>query len=132
MTRPPRNARLGDRIEPLEPRIAPAVVFNARTLIFNDFDGDLAIVKFSKDVFTGDYSTQLATANAVFKFDAGNVAPGEATSQQLQLIDLTKFPSNPLTGSIAKGLSLTITTQQRAGNGTTDGRDQGEWHCSAR
>lgn len=119
MTRP-RRLSSSALIEPLEPRIAPATLVDARTILFNEADGDLVTVKFSKDVFTGNPAAQLAKANEVFKFDAGEVAQTIDPAQQLRLIDFTKLPTT-FTGSIANGVSLTITAEQRAaGDGFAD------------
>jgi hypothetical protein len=47
----PKRPRTDSSFEPLEGRIAPAVLLNATTIQFTDTDGDLVTVKFSKSLF---------------------------------------------------------------------------------
>lgn len=108
-------------IEPLEARIAPASLIDARTIAFTDIDGDEVKIVFSKDVFVGTETAQLTKANEVFKFSTGDVAHEVATQQQLQLIDFTKFPTSAATGSSMNGVGMTIiATQKDGGNGLVD------------
>ncbi|MGB8167412.1 MAG: hypothetical protein WCF18_07965 [Chthoniobacteraceae bacterium] len=111
-------------IEPLESRIAPATLIDPRTIIFKDIDGDDVTIKFSRDVFTGDATAQLARANQVFTFDTGSIDGTPATdpvAQQLRLVDLTKFPISATLGSTANGAGFTITAVQKgAGDGLVD------------
>lgn len=120
----PGSARLIECVlEPLESRIAPANLLNARTLVYTDVDGDQVQIVFSKDVFLGSDTAMLAKANEVFKFNSGTVAHEVATQQQLQLIDLTKLPTVLNVGSIANGVSMTITSttpQGGSGDGLAD------------
>ncbi len=112
---------LRSQIEPLEARIAPAVLLDPRTIIFTDVDGDEVTIKFSRDVFIGTDAAKLARAVQVFVFDTGSV---ESTSmanppaQQLRLVDLTKFPTSATFGSTVNGAGMTITAVQK---GTGDG-----------
>jgi hypothetical protein len=122
----PGAARLIECVlEPLESRIAPANLLNARTIVFNDVDGDLVQIVFSKDVFLGTDTAMLAKANDVFKFNTGTVTHDTTMQgpQQLQLIDLTKLPTVLNVGSIANGASMTITAttpEGGSGNGLAD------------
>lgn len=98
-------------LEPLEGRIAPATLLNGSTLIFNDIDGDLVTVKFSKAVFDPKSPTLATDLANVFQF-----APGANGTQQLQLIDLT---SAPVVGgkNTAMDTAITITAAKSNGNG---------------
>ena len=120
----PGSARLIECVlEPLESRIAPANLLDARTLVYTDLDGDEVKIVFSKDVFLGTDTAMLAKANEVFKFNTGTVAHEVATQQQLQLMDLTKLPTVLNVGSIANGVSVTITSttpQGGSGDGLAD------------
>ena len=54
-------------IEPLEARIAPAVLLNPTTVAYKDMDGDLVTVKTTKGAFAkGDF-----TFNSAFDTNAG-------------------------------------------------------------
>lgn len=107
-------------IEPLEQRIAPATLVNARTITYTDGDGDMVTVKFSFDVFSGDTAAKTAKANEVFKFDNGTVG-ADSAGQILQLIDFTKFPTIANKGSKANGVGMTITsTLAGTGDGFAD------------
>ena len=109
----PAARQVVSSIEGLEGRIAPATLINVSTLQYTDFDGDTVTVKFNKNVLT-----DLASANAVFKFDAGTVLAGptlDPTAQQLRLIDLTQIAAT------ANGVSFTVTaTPGATGNGLAD------------
>ncbi len=105
--------------EPLEGRIAPAILLNPFTVQFRDVDGDLVTVKFSKPLFGA--STGLdAQLDRVFKFDTGNVrASGNTdTAQTLQTLDLTGLTTSVFAqaSSPANGVSITITADS-AGDG---------------
>jgi hypothetical protein len=117
-TRRPLVRKVTSSIEGLEGRIAPATLLNPSTVIFQDLEGDTVTVKFSKNLFTGTTAQQLATANQVFKFSAGDIAQSNTTPQQLQLIDFTKFAVNLGTGlSTATGVSVTVTAVKTGLNG---------------
>jgi len=106
----PRAGKYASAAEPLEARIAPAALINPSTLVYKDTAGDIVTVKFSKPVFTvSDSMMNLANANAVFKFDTGDVSgttfdAGAAPAQQLQLLDLTHAPAG-----LPSGISISIT-----------------------
>src|SRR5215210_6730215 len=92
-------------IEALESRIAPATLVNATTVTYKDAHGDLVTIHSSKPIFTA------ATVNLVLDFDVGDAQSGNATAQQLQLIDLTKSAVS------AAGADLSIVSQTKAGHG---------------
>ena len=102
-------------LEPLEGRIAPAVLLNPATLIYKDLDGDIVTVKFSKPLFSQAGGTlDVARADVVFKFNTGNVSsgpfdPASAPAQQLQLMDLTKVNAS-LSNSAVNGAAAKITS----------------------
>jgi hypothetical protein len=78
-------------IEPLEGRIAPAVLVNAHLLTYTDENGDLVSVKFSKDIF--DLSS--IALPSIFKFNHGQAhvgSPNGTTSRSTQLIDPGQVP----------------------------------------
>jgi hypothetical protein len=119
--------RVRNGIEPLEGRIAPAVLVNAHLLTYTDENGDLVSVKFSKDIFDLSSFTNL---ESVFKFTAGkaHLGPGNDTDdvpQQLQLIDLGQVPLKNVPGMPLKsrvaGVSITITAQQQLSGETLAG-----------
>jgi hypothetical protein len=98
-------------IEPLEGRIAPAALLDARTISFTDLDGDLVTVKFSKDLFNPALTIAQNRLDQIFTFTDGTTAsPFSSTGpQQLQLLDLTKVPVNLDTFiSNADGTSIII------------------------
>lgn len=111
--REPRNRG----IEALEGRIAPAAFVDASTITFNDLDGDVVTVRFSKALFTSATDTLLSD---VFKFsDGANASPFSSTGPQyLQLIDLTKTATVSLTTffKAADGTSISVTAVKGAGN----------------
>ena len=113
-------------IEGLEGRIAPASLIDLRTVLYQDFDGDMVTVKFSKNVFQDAGIVGQFKANEVLKFATGNVNQDTTATQQLQLIDFTKFTAF-FGSSIANGVSLSITAVQTVddmgvvhGNGLAD------------
>src|SRR3954447_502472 len=75
-----RPDRLRERgIEPLEGRIAPAVLLpNGMDVQYKDLDGDLVTVHFSKTLFTGTTAEINATLASVFTFSAGQAHTGAA------------------------------------------------------
>ncbi len=113
--------RIRSGIEPLEGRIAPAVLLNGHTLRFHDSDGDAVKVTFSSDIFdlNANPAVLQTTLDAVFKFTAGRAHTGaelpstDDVKQQLQLIDLSKVPLS-IVGGISKsrvaGISVTVTS----------------------
>ncbi|MEQ1859767.1 MAG: hypothetical protein ABMA13_07525 [Chthoniobacteraceae bacterium] len=115
MLAPPRPARepKARTIEPLEGRIAPATLIDAGTISFNDLDGDVVTVHFSKSFLTA------GNVGDIFKFSDGTQASafGANGPQQLQLIDLNRVPVNLATFiSKAEGTSLSVTAAKGAGN----------------
>jgi hypothetical protein len=94
-------------IEPLESRIAPALVpaLNGLSATYTDVDGDLVTIKFSKPI-----------SNDI---GYGIVALGPfAESQQLQLLDFSALPVDA-----TAGVNITITAKQQDadGDGFKDG-----------
>src|SRR3954465_9089967 len=75
-----RPDRLRERgIEPLEGRIAPAVLLpNGLDVQYKDLDGDLVTIHFSKTLFTGTPDQIDATLASVFTFSAGKAHTGAA------------------------------------------------------
>ena len=120
---PSRSARdrVRSGIEPLEGRIAPAILLNASTLIYTDLDGDAVTVKFSEKVFRFNSVGVDQELGNVFKFSQGTAhkAAIDDGPQQLQLIDLGRVIGDIVNGqptSRVHGISFTITAEQR-GNG---------------
>lgn len=117
--------RVRSGIEPLEGRIAPAVLLNGHTLNYNDVDGDLVTVTFSRDIFTMTSATLPAALKSVFKFSAGDAHIGavngtDDVNQQLQLIDLGAVPQRVVGGaalSVVGGVSFTITSEKNPASG---------------
>ncbi len=110
--RPPKEPK-GRSIEPLEGRIAPATFIDGQTISFNDLDGDVVTVHFSKDFLTA------TNVSDIFKFTNGTLASDFTAQvpQQLQLIDLNRVPVNIDTFiSKAEGVSLTVTAVKGAGD----------------
>ena len=117
--------RVRSGIEPLEGRIAPAILLNAHTLAFNDLDGDLVKVTFSRDIFDLTSGVVPSALEAVFKFSAGKAHLGAANAtddvpQQLQLIDLGSVPTRLVRGvpqSVVGGVSFTVTSDTNPNSG---------------
>ena len=119
--KPATKRKVTSSIEGLEGRIAPASLIDLRTVLYQDFDGDMVTVKFSKNIFQDTNAIGQSKANEVFKFATGSVSQDTTALQQLQLIDFTKFDSLFGTGSIANGVSITISAVQAGGgNGLAD------------
>jgi hypothetical protein len=77
MSRPSvRRARL--QLEALEPRWAPATRVSATQLTYQDIDGDIVTVTFSKPILT-----DVTVANGMFVFHDGNVNNNNSLPQQL-------------------------------------------------
>jgi len=95
-------------LELLEPRIAPAVLVNPSTVTYQDVDGDLVTVKFSRPIFSS-----AAEADTVFAFSNSDTvsAGNNGTPTQLQSIDLSAL-NNPL----IQGIDITITAKKTPGN----------------
>ena len=112
--------RTESSFEPLEGRIAPAILLNASTVQFKDADGDLVTVKFSKGLFTPGLGLD-AMLDRVFKFDTGNArtAGNTDTAQVLQTLDLTGVAPSlfDLDKSITNGVSVSITAEPVNGQG---------------
>src|SRR5688572_13360354 len=88
-TEQPRRKRTESSCEPLEGRIAPAVLLNASTVQFTDTDGDLVTVQFSKALFKGTPVELENTLAAVFKFkDGGEVLKPEDGGLKSQVHEL--------------------------------------------
>ena len=93
------------RLEPLEPRDAPATLVSPTKLTYQDADGDNVAVSFSKPILNA------TNVNTIFKFDTGVVDGSNATRQQLRTINLTTM-SGPATGT-----SITLTATRSLVNG---------------
>jgi hypothetical protein len=87
------------RIEPLESRRMLATLVNAKTVTYQDVDGDTVTVALSSSLLTA------ANVNSVFSFDSGNVNGSNSAPQRLQTLNLTNI------GTTANGVSLTITAK---------------------
>jgi hypothetical protein len=115
----PQRRRTESSFEPLEGRIAPAILLNATTVQFTDTDGDLVTVKFSKPLLQGAALNELL--DSVFKFkDGGTVrTDGLATDvHELAMLDLTQFATLGST-SPASGMNVSITATQQNGSNDT-------------
>ena len=122
--------RVRSGIEPLEGRIAPAILVNGHLLTYTDLDGDLVTVTFSRDIFNLTSNTLPAALEAVFKFGNLTAAAGKAhdgaanatddVPQQLQLIDLSQVPTRTVNGvpqSVVGGVSFTVTSATNPNSG---------------
>ncbi len=95
-------------LEPLEERIAPAVLVNASTVAFQDADGDNVTVKFSKKILTSQ-----EVVDDVFSF-----TPGDTGGETLDGLDLSQLN---LTAAQLNRLGVTIiATQAGGGDGFVD------------
>jgi hypothetical protein len=124
---PKRRKPTHSSFEPLEGRIAPALLLNPMTVQFKDTDGDLVTVKFSKALFTETGSALNVVLDAVFKFkdpthhvrvSTDSTTPGSADDvNELALIDITALANlgakNPAAGA---GITITATPHNGAGN----------------
>jgi hypothetical protein len=99
------------RIEPLECRIAPALILDGSTVQYRDVDQDLVTVKFSKNLFTGVDAAGAPLdpedeAFQVFDFANGDLLAGDiTTAQELQRLSFDGL-TNPLTTAI--GIKITV------------------------
>ncbi|MEA3188220.1 MAG: hypothetical protein QOD99_2050, partial [Chthoniobacter sp.] len=115
-----RNAKFSV-IELLEDRIAPATLLSPTTVTYTDKDGDAVLIKSSKPIFIS-----ASIADSILRFDTGSVNGSNATSQQLQTIDLTFSAFGNTTGAqlraIASDTNLMVKTLPRlgVGNGQVD------------
>lgn len=92
-------------LERLETREMPATLVSPTRLTYQDVDGDNVVVTLSKPLLTdSDF------ANALFRFDNGNINGSNATKQQLQNIDLFGI-------SAATGMSITTVATRSPVNG---------------
>jgi len=95
-------------LEPLEERIAPAVLVNASTVAFQDADGDNVTVKFSKKILTSQ-----EVVDDVFSF-----TPGDTGGETLDGLDFSQLN---LTPAQLNRLGVTIiATQAGGGDGFVD------------
>lgn len=105
--------RTDSSFEPLEGRIAPAILLNPMTVLYTDTDGDLVTVKFSKAIFTATGAILNGQLDSVLKFDTGNARTGSdggsATGpQELQTIDLSTLAAFGQ-ANIASGTGISVT-----------------------
>ncbi len=114
--------RTDSSFEPLEGRIAPAVLLNPMTVLYTDTDGDLVTVKFSKAIFTTTGAILNGQLDSVLKFNTGNARTagdgGNTTAaQELQTIDLSTLAAigqpNVASGT---GISVTAVKQNNLGD----------------
>ena len=107
----PRRSERHGGIEPLEGRIAPAVLLpGGRDLSYTDLSGDKITVHLSSPIFAGKTGAELNTAlDRVFVFSAGDAHSGDTTPQDLQRIDLELAPLTDSFVNKAMGLSLSVT-----------------------
>ena len=117
---PPKRAsareRVRSEIEPLEGRIAPAILLNPHTLIYTDTDGDAVKVTFSRDLYDAGTVLSQSTIDNIFIFSAGHAHIGDPNAtddvpQQLRLINLSSVPAKLVNGrSISRvaGISLAV------------------------
>jgi hypothetical protein len=101
MTRSSGRASLS--LECLENREVPATLVNGSQFSYQDADGDLVVVTFSKPVLTA------ANANSVLLFDTGSVNGTNATRQQLRAMNLSVL------ADAAKGINVTTTATRNHG-----------------
>ncbi len=120
---PKPRKRTDSSFEPLEGRIAPALLVNPSTVQFTDTDGDLVTIKFSKDLFAGSSSTLQETLNNVFGFldNTQHVKTAEdgglaSDVGQLALLDLTRLSASTAS-SPAANIDVTITATPQNGMG---------------
>ncbi len=114
----PAKRQPASTLEPLEGRIAPAVLVNPTTITFHDLDNDLVTVHFSKAINANNTSP-----GSVFSFadaDGNEVAFGFDGPQQLQLINLLAVNS-PSNVSPVNGTSITVTATPLSGENPGDG-----------
>lgn len=91
-------------LEYLEDRIAPATLLaNGSTVTYQDVDGDVVTVKFSKAIFADQ-----TDADHVFIFATGGVDGSNANPQQLQEIDLSML-ADP---SLSNGVKISVTVKK--------------------
>ena len=124
----PKRRRTDSSFEPLEGRIAPAVLLNASTVQFTDTNGDLVTVQFSKAIFKEDKSSPTPRADLygilddLFLFkEGGNVrlaADGGKASDvhELATLDLASL-AVPFTVNPLNGANISITAEKQNGNG---------------
>jgi hypothetical protein len=100
----PRSAL---RLERLESRDAPATLVSPTRLTYQDKDGDLVTVAFTRPILVA------ANVNGIFTFDSGfgAVNGSNAVREQLQKIDLTG------SAALATGLGITLTAVRQPGGG---------------
>lgn len=96
-------------LETLEARHAPAQMLSPTQLTYQDKDGDMVLVSFTKPVLAA------GEPNTIFQFDsgAGAVNGKTTTAEQLQRIDLTKVPIV----AIGTGISVKVVHQGLKGDG---------------
>lgn len=122
----PSRPNTSSSFEPLEGRIAPAVLLlNPTTIQFTDGDGDLVTVKFTKSLFKEGAIGLNATLDKVFVFmdptdHVRTAADGGVASEgaELAMLDLSSLAQvglpNPADGT---GISITAEPQNGMGDG---------------
>ena len=114
--------RTESSFEPLEGRIAPAVLLNPMTVLYTDTDGDLVTVKFSKAIFTATGAILNGQLDTVLKFKTGNARTasdgGNTTgAQELQTIDLSILAAiGQVNIASGTGISVTAVKQNNVGD----------------
>ncbi len=118
---PRPKKRTDSSFEPLEGRIAPALLLGPSALQYTDTDGDLVTVKFSKAVFVKNATEtqsqfEIRISNVVH-FKSGHLTQdasrgGLATDiEELQWLNLTAFVTPGLTSPVS-GSDITITASK--------------------
>jgi hypothetical protein len=99
-------------IESLESRIAPALILNPYTVSFQDADGDTAVVRISKPLFTN-----ATTAGKILNFTnaAGTASIQESFTSNTTAENLSEI--NLLARTDATGLNISVTVLPQVGIG---------------
>lgn len=123
-TTPPVKRAVASTLEPLEGRIAPAVI-TPGAVVFTDLDGDTVTVKFSKNLYdpnAANANAQIALVKRAFKFASasGEAAFNSSEPQQLQLLDLGMTLRGANGRILLSGASISVTvTKAPNGDGWT-------------
>ncbi|MFT3878573.1 MAG: hypothetical protein QM703_02810 [Gemmatales bacterium] len=104
-------------LEYLEDRTVPAKLANPSTVVFQDIDGDLAQLVFSKPVLTS------SNVNSLLGFSTGAVDGSTSTKQSLNTLTLV-----PLSSAQGNNLSIALSVAKKSNTG--DGRVNLGWMFS--
>jgi hypothetical protein len=100
----PRRVRI--HLEALEDRTLPATLVGPTTLTYQDIDGDMVRVSFSKPVLTAD------NVNDIFQFNVGTVSGSNAIKQKLMVLSTVALDADS-----ANRLNITVQVQTKALHG---------------